>query len=88
MSLAVCDITPANTTTTVKSFFGDDITKSLKLVRIKPLASATARPSSATRTVPKGAKLIKFVTKPVKIRCKPSTDKRLTERIVSPVAGC
>jgi len=88
MSLAVCDKTPAKTTTTVKSFFGDEITKSLKLVRIKPLASAIAKPSSAVKTVPSGAKLIKFVTKPVKIRCKPSTDSRLTARIVSFVAGC
>ena len=54
------DITPANTTVAVKSV-GFTFDRSLfKVASKSPLFSATPTPSIATRTVPNGAKPVKF----------------------------
>jgi len=54
-SLAMLDITPANTITKVNRRRGAAWTSSLREVEIRPLFSATPMPSMATSTVPSGA---------------------------------
>jgi len=54
---------------------------------MRPLPSATPIPRSATRTVPSGAKLVKFETAFSRTRWRPSTDRRLTTVIALPVHG-
>lgn len=71
-------MTPAKTTASVSSRGGADSTTSFNPAPISPLPSATAMPSIATSTVPRGAKPVKFVTISVIIRCSPAIVRRLT----------
>jgi len=56
----VFDITPANTIASVRNRRGADSTSSLSAAEMRPLPSATAVPSIATSTVPRGAKPVKL----------------------------
>jgi hypothetical protein len=86
-SLAAFERIPANTTTNVRSFRGAERTRRRRSVPMRPLPSATPIPSRATRTVPSGAKLVKFETVFSRTRCIPSTVNRLTTVIAFPVPG-
>jgi hypothetical protein len=86
-SLAMCESTPAKTTTIVKSLRGAESTTARRVAEMSPLPSATAMPSMATSTVPSGAKPVKFVTREVSIRCSPATVRRLSALTTAFVPG-
>ncbi len=62
ISLAILERMPVNTMTKVKIFLGEEITINRITAEIRLLCSAIPIPSMATRTIPRGAKLVKFVT--------------------------
>ncbi len=73
---------PANTMATVTTWRGADKTMPRTAADKSPERSATPTPSIATSTTPNGAKLVKFVTRLVKIMRMPSAFNRLTARIM------
>ena len=73
---AILDIIPANTTTAVKNLGLTLLNSFFKEVLISPDHSATPTPSIATRTVPKGAKPVKFVVAELKMYLRPSAENR------------
>ncbi len=87
MSLAMFDMTPANTITKVKSLRGAACTMSRRVVPIRPLFSATPMPSMATSTVPRGAKPVKLEIVCSRIQCSPSLDTRLMMSIEASSIG-
>ena len=83
-SEAIFDITPAKTTIAVKNLLGVAVTTFFIVALISPLPSATPIPRRATKTVPKGANPVKFLTIEEKIYLIPSAfNKDLIVKVVS-----
>ena len=76
------EITPANTITTVTTLGEALSTMARTVADRRPDFSATPMPSMATSTTPSGAKPVKLLTMPVKMRRRPSPLSRLTAVIM------